>query len=58
LIQEDTAPPEITGEPHSIANILSSTAPAGTSEQLCRKGLLKGKSWFRFCLSTSFTLVN
>ncbi|KAF8817645.1 hypothetical protein BYT27DRAFT_7125939 [Phlegmacium glaucopus] len=48
-IQEDTAPLEITGEPHGIANILSSAAPTGTSEQSSRKGLLK--DIFLECLS-------
>ncbi|KAF8810544.1 hypothetical protein BYT27DRAFT_7240700 [Phlegmacium glaucopus] len=34
-------PPEITGEPHGIADILSSAVFTGTSEQSSRKGLLK-----------------
>jgi hypothetical protein len=48
-IQEATASLETTGEPHGI---LSSAAPAGTREQSSRKGLLKGNTWFLFCLST------
>jgi hypothetical protein len=52
-IQEVTAPLEITGEPHGI---LSSAAPAGTREQSSRKGLLKGKTWFRFAFPPALTL--
>jgi hypothetical protein len=54
-IQEDTAPPEITGEPHGIANILSSAAPVRTSEQ---SSILKGKTSFpsAFPLAPALTL--
>jgi hypothetical protein len=52
-IQEDTAPLEITGEPHGI---LSSAAPAGTREQSSRKGLLKGKILFCFAFPPALTL--
>jgi hypothetical protein len=57
-IQEDTGshqptPPEITEEPHGIANILSSAVFTGTSKQSNRKGLLKGITWFRFASSCS-----
>jgi hypothetical protein len=60
-IQEDTrshqpTPLENTGEPHGIANIFSSAAPAATSEQSSRKGLLKGKTWFCFAFSPTLTL--
>jgi len=48
--------PEITGEPDSIANILSSAIYTGPSEQSSRKGLLKGKAWFRFALPPALTL--
>jgi hypothetical protein len=51
--QEDTAPLEITGEPHDI---LSSAAPADTREQSSRKGSLKGKTWFRFAFPPVLTL--
>jgi hypothetical protein len=50
-----TAPLEITGEPHAI---LSSAAPAGTREQSSQKGLLKGKTWFRFAFPPALTLRN
>jgi hypothetical protein len=56
-IPEDTAshqpvPSEITGELQSDANVLPSAVFAGTSEQLGRKGLLKGKVSFRLaCVS-------
>jgi hypothetical protein len=53
--QEDAAPLEITGEPHAI---LSSAAPAGIREQSSRKGLLKGKTWFRFAFPPALTLRN
>jgi hypothetical protein len=52
-IQEVTAPLEITGEPHGI---LSSAAPAGTREQSSQKGLLKGKTWFRFAFPPALIL--
>jgi hypothetical protein len=49
-IQENTAshqptPPEITGEPHGNANILSPALFTDTNERSIRKGLLKGKTW-------------
>jgi hypothetical protein len=53
--QEGTAPLGITGELHAI---LSSAAPAGTREQSIRKGLLKGKTWFRFAFPPGLTLRN
>jgi hypothetical protein len=60
-IQEDTGshqptPPETTEEPHGIANIHSSAVFTGTSEQLSRKGLLKGNTWFRFAFPLALTL--
>jgi hypothetical protein len=60
-IQEDTGshqptPPEITEEPHGIANILSSAVFTGTSKQSSQKGLLKGNTWFHFAFPPALTL--
>jgi hypothetical protein len=60
-IQKDTrshqpTPPEITGDPPDIANILSSAVLTGTSEQSSQKHLLKGKIWFCFAFSPALTL--
>ena len=44
------APPEISEEPHSMENVVSSTVFDGTSVPSGEKGLLKGKAWFCFVL--------
>jgi hypothetical protein len=62
-IQEDTGshrptPPEITEEPHGVANILSSAVFTGISKQSSQKSLLKGNTWFRFAFPPALTLQN
>ena len=51
-LSHQSTPPEITEEPHGIANIFSSTS---ASEDLNRKGFLKGRPCFRFVVQAVLT---
>ena len=50
------APPDVTEEPHSMENVLSSTVFTDTSVPSGEKGLLKGKTCFLFVFQPALTL--
>lgn len=56
-VSHQPAPPNITGEPHGIAKILSSPVFTSSREQSSQIIVLKGKDWCHFALPPALTLL-